>query len=340
MRSSKHTADGRRLGTLLAVCAVMFWAHSARAEPPTLQLPIDCTVGESCWLANLVDRDPGPGRTDFRCGTVSYDTHRGVDFAIRDMAEMARGVSVLAAAAGTVRAIRDGMAASTPQDLEHPNRLAGRECGNGVVIAHEDGWTTQYCHMKAGSLTVTEGQKVDAGTPLGEVGLSGRTEFPHLHMAVRRGKTVYDPFTGQTSVAACDPNAETAGFWASELRDVLRYPGPQPYNLGFHTQAPDLLAARAGQLRETRLAADAPALVFWADTFYVSKGDTVRLTLTGPTGTIVEREAEVDRPLARLFRFVGRKRTASAWPRGTYTGTIRIERDGTVTERSATMIVE
>jgi hypothetical protein len=40
------------------------------AGPPELSLPLDCKIGETCWLVNLVDRQPGPGRTDFRCGDL------------------------------------------------------------------------------------------------------------------------------------------------------------------------------------------------------------------------------------------------------------------------------
>jgi D-3-phosphoglycerate dehydrogenase len=48
--------------------------------------------------------------------------------------------------------------------------IAGRECGNGVVIAHEDGWETQYCHMRRGSVAVQPGERVARGQTLGLVG--------------------------------------------------------------------------------------------------------------------------------------------------------------------------
>ncbi len=58
-----------------------------------------------------------------------------------------------------------------------------RECGNGVVIAHAGGWETQYCHMAQGGLAVKPDQPVTTGQTLA-VGLSGLTEYPHLHFTV------------------------------------------------------------------------------------------------------------------------------------------------------------
>ena len=72
---------------------------------------------------------------------------------------MEAGVDVLAAADGMVKATRDGMAdpnvAETGVDA-----VKDVECGNGVLIEHDDGWSTQYCHMKKGSIRVREGDTV------------------------------------------------------------------------------------------------------------------------------------------------------------------------------------
>lgn len=48
--------------------------------------------------------------------------------------------------------------------------------------------------MKNGYLKVRKGQKVRDGTVLGEIGLSGRTKFPHIHFSVRKNGKVIDPF--------------------------------------------------------------------------------------------------------------------------------------------------
>ena len=114
----------------------------------------------------LPDHDPGPGFADYRCGTLGTNGHEGTDFAIRDPQRMAEGVPVVASAAGTVRGVRDG-----EQDQPPEGKLAvdfgERNCGNGVAVDHGDGWTTQYCHMRRGSVAVRNGQQVEAGNRLG-----------------------------------------------------------------------------------------------------------------------------------------------------------------------------
>jgi hypothetical protein len=83
-----------------------------------LSWPVDCTLGDTCFIQNYVDRDPGPDDTDFTCGPLTYDGHDGTDIALNSDAAMTAGVPVLAAAAGTVRGIRDSMpdiAFLTPQ---------------------------------------------------------------------------------------------------------------------------------------------------------------------------------------------------------------------------------
>src|SRR5215470_5343156 len=103
------------LRAILALAA----AGAAEAQP-ALHLPIDCTPGESCWIVNYVDLDPGSGTRDYTCGSRTYDGHRGTDIAIRDLAAMREGVKVLAAAEGEVRAVRDG---------EEDKNVRGRAAG-------------------------------------------------------------------------------------------------------------------------------------------------------------------------------------------------------------------
>jgi murein DD-endopeptidase MepM/ murein hydrolase activator NlpD len=45
-----------------------------------------------------------------------------------------------------LQALRDGIPgiAYTPA---RASELDGKECGNGVVIAHDQSWETQYCHL-------------------------------------------------------------------------------------------------------------------------------------------------------------------------------------------------
>ncbi len=328
-----HTKTGK-WRTALLICGI-FIASPATAEPkPTLDLPIDCRIGEDCWLVNFVDRDPGPGRTDFRCGDLSYNAHKGTDIALASIAQMRRGVAVLAAAPGRVTRTRDGMGETdaTTSSVD----LKGRDCGNGVVIDHGNGWRTQYCHMKAGSLSVAQGSQVARGQRIGDVGLSGRTEFPHVHIAVQMGETLIDPFTGDTQIAACDSTAKIVGLWSEKTQKSLTYPGPQPFNIGFSDAVPDVEDVRAGTLQANTFSSESAAFVFWAESYSLLADDDVHLTLLGPDGdTVSDSRIRIEKTLARYFRFVGRKKPTDGWPLGTYTGEIAITRDDITTTKRA-----
>ncbi|HEV2550538.1 MAG TPA: M23 family metallopeptidase [Stellaceae bacterium] len=95
--------------------------------------------------------------------------HMGVDIAAP------RGTPVMAAAAGTVT-------------------LAERDLfftGGTVIIDHGYGLATTYQHMDR--VDVTAGQHVDAGTPIGIVGATGRVTGPHLHWSLNWYDVRLDP---------------------------------------------------------------------------------------------------------------------------------------------------
>ncbi|MFN3721578.1 MAG: M23 family metallopeptidase [Paracoccaceae bacterium] len=186
----------------------------AQAGAFSLQIPLDCTLNDTCHIQQYMDRDPGPGHTDFACGPLSYDGHSGTDFALPTLSAMQKGVTVLAAAAGIVKGVRNSMPDLSIRAPDAPP-LQGRDCGNGLVIDHGNGWETQYCHMANGSLLVKPDQPVAAGQPLGLVGLSGNTEFPHLHLSVRHNGNPVDPFDPDgTQTCGTGPDVS---LWADEI---------------------------------------------------------------------------------------------------------------------------
>ena len=104
-----------RISRLLPALLVA-WPALAQ-EAPRLALPIDCIPGRTCHIQNYTDADPGSGARDFTCGPLTYDSHKGTDFALPDLALMRAGVTVRAAAPGRVTGLRDGMA-DTPGRLK------------------------------------------------------------------------------------------------------------------------------------------------------------------------------------------------------------------------------
>ena len=67
---------------------------------------------------------------DYRCGINTYDAHGGVDFAIHDAIATREGVTVVAAAAGKVKRLRDGALDGRGGEAADPDQA----CGNGVVV--------------------------------------------------------------------------------------------------------------------------------------------------------------------------------------------------------------
>jgi len=296
----------------------------------SLGLPIRCTPGKDCWVANYVDVDPSKGVQDYRCGPETYDGHKGTDIAIRDLAAMRAGVPVLAAAPGVVIGMRDGMADVDVRKIGGRKALKGMDCGNGVLIRHADGWSTQYCHMRKGSVTVRSGDKVAAGQQLGLVGLSGRTVFPHVHMTVRHGKTVVDPFIGLSRNRDCGPGPHP--LWKNDIMAELPYKTATLYHVGFAGSKPSLDDIRSGRLDADVLPRDAPALYIWVEAFWARPGDTILFTVTAPDGGDLyraEQEFETDKKIVggRTTFVGGRERGPELWPVGTYRGEVRLVRD-------------
>lgn len=293
-----------------------------------LDLPLACRPGTDCWVVNYVDLDPGPGVKDYACGRAGYDGHKGIDFAVRDFSLVARGVPVRAAAAGEVRRARDGMAdAAEARDLAASD-ISGRECGNGVVIDHGQGWTTQYCHLRKGSIAVKPGQPVAAGDAIGMVGQSGLADFPHVHLQVAMNGRIVDPFRGiEPGGAACGLGAKP--LWNDRALGALAPYHPSAiYNGGIAAEIPDAAATRKGLHREATLPASAPALVAWVDLFWVDAGDRIRIRLFGPKGEILaDNTAAVEKSQARRFVFAGVRRKIPAWSAGIYRSEAVLIRD-------------
>ncbi len=317
-----------------ALLAVWLTAAPAAAETLKLDFPLECTPGVSCWIPNYVDHDPTKGIRDYACGKATYNgtsgsvnIHKGTDIAIRDKVAMRAGVQVLAAAAGRVAGLRDGMADIDVRKAGGLKALKGKDCGNGVLIRHPGGWDTQYCHMRKGSVTVKKGDAVTAGRPLGLVGLSGATSFPHLHLTVRKGKEIVDPFVGLARKDECGPGQDP--LWKAEVLATLPYRPTALYSAGFATTKPTHEKARDGAYRAKTLKRDAPALVLWVDMFRVRKGDRVIFTITGPgSSKVFRRTAALEKNRARHFSFAGTKRKGLLWAPGVYRGEAKLVREG------------
>lgn len=302
-----------------------------------LGLPIACKPGEDCWIVRYVDHDPGSGFADYMCGGLGSDAHSGTDFAITDPRRMREGVEVLAAAAGTVRGVRDGMP-DQPPNGRMTHDYGQRNCGNAVVIRHEDGWETQYCHFREGSVAVREGDKVEAGQKLGLVGMSGEANFPHVHLAVRlEGKTV-DPFTGTRLDEPCSQRG--SHLWHSALEKQLAYIETPIALVGLT----DRLVSRddivAGIAAATHLRTDSAALVGYYLVYGLRKDDRLHLRIERPDGSeLINHTVPITEDAPRSASAAGRKAPPGGWQSGNYMVEVIVERGEKQLSRQETFTI-
>jgi hypothetical protein len=303
--------------------ALLLTALATPAGAFDLGFPLACTLGKTCYIQQYPDHDASPAARDFTCGGLSYDGHDGTDLALPTIAAMQAGVDVLAAAPGRVKSIRDGLADFAPV-------IAGKECGNGVIITHAEGWESQYCHMKQGSITVRPGDEVPEGAILGQVGQSGLAQFPHLHLTLRHEGREVDPFAPEAAHACGSP-------------EITLWQTPIPYqpggllSAGFTSAIPNYTEIKAG-LDTPYLPENAPALVLWVYLFGVQAADAILFEIQGPEGNVLTERSIIQRPQALAFRATGKKLKATSWPAGTYQGTARLMRGATEVSRIETSV--
>jgi murein DD-endopeptidase len=296
-------------------------AKSENTSAPSLGLPIDCQLGKDCYIMHYVDQDPSSAILDFGCGRQTYDGHDGTDFGIADLEKMAAGVPVIAVADGTVLRTRDGVADRLIANQADKTAIQGKECGNGVVIDHGNGWSTQYCHLRKNSVVAKSKTPIKKGTVLGMVGSSGLASFPHVHLTVRYQEKAVDPFVGINSGNGCA--IAKAPLWAN----------PTPYvptgllSAGFAPKAPTQLEIWQGKYNATSLPATSSALVFWIHSYGILAGDVEQIKLIDPQGkVVVDRQKTLNTP-SRSFLSYGGQRQISP---GKWQGNYQLTRNGKV----------
>ncbi|MGY9003536.1 MAG: M23 family metallopeptidase [Rhodospirillales bacterium] len=331
---------------VLGLLAIGFPYQSVAAESKSglgksisFRLPIRCTPGQNCWIVNHVDTDPSKGAADYSCGNKAYNRHKGTDFALRDLAVMrsgfqssrkgshaaTKGVPVVAAADGVVLGMRNGVPDVDFRERGGVTALKGQDCGNGVRIQHAGGWTTQYCHLRYDSVQVRGGQRVKAGRWLGFVGLSGRTEFPHLHFQVSLNKDIVDPFTGLPQGAGCGQSFKS--LWNEQTEAQLPYRPTNIYMGGFIKSKPSAKAARSGYYQNIEIPRTANSIKLWADIFGLRKGDNLIFEIFAPSDTrILAAKTIIRRTQIRKFFSATTRKTQALWPAGAYRGEIRLIR--------------
>ena len=100
------------------------------------------------------------------------------------------GQNVLAAHSGTVMYCEN-------ECIHNVGKSSSCGCGGGygnyVMLDHGDGHMTVYAHMS--SITVYNGQSIEAGQLLGFVGSTGDSTGAHLHFETRYNGVKYNPMS-------------------------------------------------------------------------------------------------------------------------------------------------
>jgi len=278
------------------------------SRAPELALPIDCTPTKDCWVLNYVDiGSTNDGKnTDHSCGVRTYDGHKGTD---KD---------------GTIKRVRDGEKDrwATEADLEETKKQR-KECGNAVLIDHGDGLETIYCHMRQGSITVKPKQKVKTGDKIGEVGLSGYTQFPHVHLGVIQDGQIIDPYTGLSHEQECGQKKHT--LWKRDIN--LSY---QPLTIqatGLANNVPELNSLLKDMTPPASIPPNSDVLTGWVMIYGTKKGDKITLEIFDPNNRpFNKREITQDRDRARQFYYTGRNLKGVRLAEGVYSITATVTR--------------
>lgn len=129
----------------------------------------DTSIPSDQWVKPLSELNvTSPFGMRFHPVLKTYRPHNGIDFS------GTVGTPLYSMSSGIVlRTISDGA------------------CGLGLVIQHPENITSHYCHLS--KVSVRSGQQLKPGQRIGDVGNTGRSTGPHLHLGIKRNGSWINP---------------------------------------------------------------------------------------------------------------------------------------------------
>jgi murein DD-endopeptidase MepM/ murein hydrolase activator NlpD len=135
-----------------------------------------------------------------------------------------KGLDIAASVGSDVLACHDGVVVFTG------SRKRFRRYGSTVLVDHGNGVYTYYAHLS--KIHCKKGQSVKKGMKIAEVGNSGRSTGPHLHLEVRVSNNLYNPI------------AYFAKSELSNMRIAKRFTNSPMGPVRARWQVPELLTAK------------------------------------------------------------------------------------------------
>lgn len=232
-------------------------------------MPLKGVVGQDFFIIHYPDHGGGDTLRDAFCGQKTYNGHKGTDMALSGFGSMDTGVYIYAVADGRVVRAVDWNYDRNKHLIEGTHTK-----WNFVEIQHGGGIGAYYGHMRKGSAMVRTGDSVREGQPIGMVGSSGYSDFPHLHFEVwnEKGQTI-DPFKGSCFGRPFSYWKEQPDYDTSVVA----------MNAGFVPYIPQVDTLMEGYLvRDEFGMYEDPVICFWAYMHGLRKGSAMRIEWYNP----------------------------------------------------------
>ena len=296
-------------------------------------LPTTCTMKTDCFIQSYPDHSSYPHTQptqtpaqDFLCGPLASKHYWATDIRVIHY-DIHNAPDVLATAAGKVTGVRRNMPDRINTDIINYQIPEGKEAGNSIIIDHGNGWQTQYNHLKFGSILVTQGQMVNAGDKIAEIGSSGKTYLPKLGLAIRHNNKPIDPFAyNENGGWSCQETNRTT-LWNDEANAALYYQQTGIARTGFSEKVPEAYRLRGGLPIKDIRHISPDTVIFWADFYGIKKDDIIYMRIVDPTGQMfaeTEHIARSDYP--QWLGYVGRKLGTGALTSGIYFAEVIVQR--------------